>query len=94
MRYKQLTCEQRHQINTLLKMGYKQTEIAKVILRYKETTSRKLKRNNGLRGYRPKQAHENALNRRNIARERIQSLARDLVNEKIRLDWSPEQISG
>lgn len=94
MRYKQLTCEQRYQIYALLKMGHTQTEIAKAIHRHKGTISRELKRNTGLRGYRPKQAHESALNRRNHTQGRIQKETWELVNEKIRLDWSPEQISG
>ena len=88
MRYKQLTCEQRYQIYALLKMGQTQKEIAKVIQRNKGTISRELKRNTGKRGYRPKQAHENALNRRNHTRDRIQMETWELVNEKIRLDWS------
>ena len=94
MRYKQLTCEQRYQIYALLKMGHSKTEIAKVLHKHKGTISRELKRNTGLRGYRPKQAHENALNRRNDSRNRIRQESWELVNEKIRMDWSPEQISG
>ncbi len=94
MRYKQLTCEQSYQIYALLNMGHTQTEIAKVIHRHKGTISRELKRNTGLRGYRPKQAHEYALSRRDHTRVRIRSETWELVNDKIRLDWSPEQISG
>ena len=94
MRYKQLTCEQRYQIYALLKMGHSKTEIAKVLHKHKGTISRELKRNTGLRGYRPKQAHENALNRRNHSRNRIRQESWEPVNEKIRMDWSPEQISG
>lgn len=94
MSYKQLTHEQRYQIYALLKIGHTQTEIARVIQRHKATISRELKRNAGLRGYRPKQAHEYALTRRNHTQKRIQMETWELVDEKIGLDWSPEQISG
>ena len=59
--YTQLTQGQRYQIEALLKTGHNQTMIAKVLSVNKSTISRELKRNRGLRGYRPKQAHERAL---------------------------------
>ncbi len=54
--YTQLTQAQRYQIEALLKAGHQQTEIAEVLGVDKSTISRELKRNRGLRGYRPKQA--------------------------------------
>jgi IS30 family transposase len=92
--YKQLTQEQRYQIYALKKMGHNQIEIANVISMHKSTISRELQRNRGRRGYRPKQAHQLALNRRNKAKERIQPESWELIEAKLRLDWSPEQISG
>ncbi len=50
----QLTEEQRYQICSLLRMGHTQNEIAEVIGVHKPTVSRELRRNRGLRGYRPK----------------------------------------
>lgn len=94
MSYTQLTKEQRYQIYALLRMGHTQTELANIIVKHKATISRELKRNTGLRGYRPKQAHERALSRRNHTRERIPKDVWDWVDEKIKLEWSPEQISG
>jgi IS30 family transposase len=94
MAYTQLTQEQRYQIYALLKMGHTQTEIAKVIGKHKSTVSRELRRNKGLRGYRPKQAHSQALNRRNHGRRRIPEEWWELVEMQLRLDWSPEQVSG
>ena len=94
MSYKQLAQEQRDQIYALLKMGHKQTEIAAVIGMHKSTISRELGRNSGLRGYRPKQAHHKALSRRNHSRMRIWSETWELIEAKLRLDWSPEQVSG
>jgi IS30 family transposase len=92
--YTQLTQTQRYQIYALKKMGHQQTEIAKFIGVDKSTISREMKRNQGLRGYRPKQAHKLAMNRRKQGQRRIRSETWELVEAKIRLDWSPEQISG
>lgn len=62
--YIQLTEEQRYQIFAYKKAGYNQSEIARLIRVDKSTLSRELKRNHGLRGYRPKQAHQLAQQRR------------------------------
>ena len=68
--YKQLACVQRYQIYTMLKMGISQTDIANEIGVHRSTISRELNRNRGKRGYRPKQAHQMALSRRNKAHYR------------------------
>ena len=94
MSYTQLTQEQRYQIQALLKMGHQQTEIAKYLGVHKSTVSRELRRNKGLRGYRPKQAHQKAMSRRNHGRRRINPETWLLIETKICLEWSPEQISG
>ena len=54
--YTQLTEHQRYQIYALMKAGHTQTEIAALIGVHKSTISRELRRNRGLRGYRPRQA--------------------------------------
>jgi len=93
--YTQLTQGQRYQIEALLKTGHNQTMIATVLSVHKSTISRELKRNHGLRGYRPKQAQEKALARRaSKFRPRIPLTTRVLVEDRIKQDWSPEQISG
>jgi IS30 family transposase len=92
--YKQLAYEQRYQIYFMLKMGISQTEIAKDIGVHRTTISRELRRNRGGRGYRPIQANEIALSRRNKARYRIKPEIWDWIDQMIRMDWSPEQISG
>ena len=94
MSYTQLTQEQRYQIYALLKMKHSQTEIANVLGTHRSTISRELKRNQGKRGYRPNQAHQFALQRRKKARKRITTEIWTLVEEKLREDWSPEQITG
>lgn len=94
--YKQLTSEQRYQISALKKIGYGPTEIAKELEVHKSTISRELSRNMGERGYRPKQANEKAFERRTNAtpRKRISAETWEVVEEKLRQDWSPEQVSG
>jgi IS30 family transposase len=92
--YKQLAYEQRYQISFLLKMGIRQTDIAKVLGVHRSTVSRELRRNRGRRGYRPEQAHRVALSRRNKAKSYITPDTWDWIEQWIRKDLSPEQISG
>ncbi len=93
--YTQLTREQRYQIYALMKAGLSQTAIAKIIGVHKSTMSREIRRNRGLRGYRPKQAHHFAQVRRaQVARPRISCETWSQVERLLRSDWSPEQISG
>jgi len=94
MSYTQLTREQRYQIQALLKMGHSQTDIAGTLSVHRSTISRELQRNRGRRGYRPKQAHQFALQRRKKARKRITADIWALVEVRLRQDWSPEQITG
>ena len=91
--YTQLTQAQRYQISILLKIGQSQTEIAKMIGKHKSTISREVGRNQGQRGYRPKQAQQMSMNRRKKAKPRIQAATWALIERKLQEDWSPEQIS-
>jgi len=95
MAHTQLTSEQRYQIKALMQANQNPNRIAKIIGVDRSTVYRELKRNTGLRGYRPKQAHEKALARRQGKHKaRIASQTWKLVKEKLRLDWSPEQIAN
>jgi IS30 family transposase len=70
--YIQLTQEIRYQISAYKKAGYNQSEIARLIGVDKSTIPRELRRNHGLRGYRPQQAHQLAQNRKKSkVRQRI-----------------------
>ena len=60
----QLTQEEGYQIEAFLQAGHPQSGIATVLKRDKSTISREVRRNCGLRGYRPKQAQRLALVRR------------------------------
>jgi IS30 family transposase len=95
MSYKQLTQEERYQIYALNKAGHDQATIAGILDRNPGTISRELRRNRGLKGYRPQQAHNLALRRRyDKAQPRIGSQVWQLVEALIREEWSPEQIVG
>ncbi len=65
MSYTHLTENERYQIYSLKKAGLNQKEIAEHINRSAATVSRELRRNKGLRGYRPKQAHRNKIGKQN-----------------------------
>lgn len=94
-RYTQLTQEQRYQIHAFLKAGFTQKSIAGEIGTHPATISREIRRNRSQRGYRPIQAHQNAMNRRfNKSKPRIDASVWGLVEHLIKKDWSPEQISG
>ena len=93
--YPRLNEGQRNQIYALKKAGFTQRAIAEQIAVYKSTISRELKRNTGLRGYRPKQAHRLAKARRSgISRSRISAVTWTGIEKMLREDWSPEQING
>ena len=95
MSYTQLTQEQRYQISAMLKTEHSQIKIAAEIGVNKSTVSRELRRNRGKRGYRPKQAHRFAeQRRRKAAHNRISTKIWTQIDEKLRQDWSPEQVSG
>lgn len=91
--YTQLTQEQRYQIYVLMKANHTQTEIADLIGVHKSTVSRELHRNSGLKGYRPKQAHQRCLQRRTQKSvPRITLKTWRMVSHLIHQEWSPEQI--
>ena len=95
MNYKQLAREQRYQIYSLMKEGHNQTQIAANLGCHKSTISRELRRNRGLKGYRPYQADELAFDRQCEAyRSRIGWQTWQQVERLLRQEWSPEQIAG
>lgn len=94
MSYTQLPQEERYQMYLLKKAGKTQTEIAGLLGRAKATISRALRRNHGLKGYRPKQAHQLALGRRRAkTHPRISPENWRCVSALIRKAWSPEQVA-
>ncbi len=93
--YKQLTEEDRIEIYAMMQAGKKQKEISLSLGVNPGTISRELERNTGLKGYRPKQAHERALQRRTSARKAVKMTQKtiDYIESRLRQEHSPEQIS-
>ena len=95
MAHTQLTSEQRYQIKALKQANQTTTKIAEIVGVDRSTIYREIKRNTGLRGYRPKQAHEKALDRRQRkSKQRITKETWKRVEKKLQMDWSPEQIAN
>jgi len=94
--YTQLTQEQRYQIYAFMKAHFSKINIASEIGVHKSTVSREMKRNRGKKGYRPKQAHCMAVERRTKAHKFVKLTPPmiALINKCIRHDFSPEQVSG
>lgn len=79
----------------MLKIGYSQTAIAKVIGVHKSTISRELIRNRSSRAYRYKQANTFAEGRKKgKVRFRLDGSTWAYVEQLICKEWSPEQISA
>jgi IS30 family transposase len=96
MKYSHLTQELRYQIYAFSKANWKQKEIAQELGVHKSTISREMRRNRGLRGYRPQQAQIMSDERKRSARKwvKMTPYAKFVIAQKIRQEWSPEQISG
>lgn len=97
-KYYQLTQRQRFIIEDLVSLGKSFTEIARVAGVHRTTVSREIKRNSNKKGgYRALGAKEAARHRKfNIwdAPRKIDGVLEEVIIEKLRLGWSPEQISG
>jgi IS30 family transposase len=94
--YEQLTLEERCTIARLREAGQSIRKIAAALDREPSTISRELKRNSGRHvGYRPAYAQQQTRARRwsGSRLERDDEL-RDLVLERLKNGWSPEQVAG
>ena len=96
MSYKQLTEIERYQIEGYLKVGFSQKQISEELGKSPSTISRELCRNRGLRGYRPKQAHRLASQRKREARKAIKVTQEvtGWVETLIRQELSPAQVAA
>ena len=95
--YHHVTREQRSQISALKAIATPHNKIARVIGLSPSSVCRELKRNTGKRGYRYKQADNMASDRRSRISQIPKKMTPEMVNfieEKLELDWSPEQIAG
>jgi IS30 family transposase len=100
MTYQQLTLDERYRIQTLHQQRFTQGAIAREIKRHPSTVSRELRRNKGpwfADPYAAQRAAKIAAQRRidkGILSRKIQGDVKVLVEQKLRMSWSPEQISG
>lgn len=92
--YTHLTLEQIYQISADLKSNISISEIARRLGCHKSTISRELKRNTGLRGYRPKQAHAKAKERKANNTYHLSEFAWSYIKHLLSKYYSPEQITG
>ena len=94
MSYTQLTQDQRYQIYALKQVEQTNKRIAEILGVHASTVSREMKRNRGKKGYRPKQADQKAQERKHGAKRRIGNETWEYVEQKVKREWSPEQVSG
>ena len=94
MNYKQLTENERYQIYVMKKAGHSQKDISEILERSPSTISRELRRNQGLRGYRPAQAQRFSDYRRQEARKayKLTPEVMNWIRRLIRQELSPQQV--
>ncbi|MBZ5877443.1 IS30 family transposase [Chromohalobacter israelensis] len=96
MGYRQLTQIQRYQIHARYDVGKSQRQIGRELGLHSSTISRELRRNATASGYDPEQAQARSDHRRRTAwkwTKRLPSMIA-AVADRLREEWSPEQISG
>jgi transposase, IS30 family len=93
--YRHLTYTQRCQICALKERGDSSARIALSLGVHRSTISRELKRNQEEQGYQHEQAHLKAQRRkRRSPNQKMSNEMIAIIEERLRLKWSPEQISG
>ena len=94
MSYHQLTENERYQIYALKKAGHSQKEIATTLGRSPSTVSRELRRNSGLKGYRPRQAQRLSDRRRREAHKsiKVNDEVWGWIVELLQQELSPQQV--
>jgi IS30 family transposase len=96
-KYRQITSGERYAISALRHRGLSAREIAAELGRAHTTISRELRRNLSSQGrYTPAKANQKCRGRRTRSRRnaRIRPETWAIVEGYLRLDWSPEQVSG
>ncbi len=96
MSYKHLSLEERHYIEVSMKNGISLADIATALGRSQSTIFREVNRNTGLRGYRHKQAGNMAQERHETKPKatKLTDEIKQLIDDYLHQDWSPEQIVG
>ena len=94
MNYTHLSLGERYQIYALIGAEHSIKFIADALGRNPSTISREIRRNKSLRGYRAKHANNKACDRRS---NNVTTIVADIwawVTDKLKENWSPEQIAG
>jgi transposase, IS30 family len=100
MSWRHLTLEERYQIQVMLRNHATQAEISRALGRSPSTISRELSRNSSpgyAQPYLAQRATKKTMDRRaakGAASRKIQGHVEALVEQKLRLGWSPEQVCG
>jgi IS30 family transposase len=95
MAHSQLTLAQRYEIFAYLQAGISKSRIAMIINVHRSTVYREVKRNNVDGRYHPEEAHrKDRIRKRQSKPRKISDQAWKLVETLLKLDYSPEQISG
>lgn len=97
MIYHHVTEVERYQIAAYLTAGWTQKAIARKLARSPSTISRELRRNRGLRGYRPAQANRLYERRQDRCAANAPCISVGdwhRIEALLRQEWSPEQIAG
>lgn len=97
MSYTQITSDERYMISTYHLQGWSDPDIALKLRRHRSTIGREIKRNKCCDGaYRPSKADRRTRARRSESRKHwyFQDSQLQIVASLLRLDWSPEQVSG
>src|SRR2546426_2473611 len=98
MLYRQITAAERYTLGLLRQRGLNGAAIARVLGRHRSTISREIRRNRAHHDgtYRPQLAEWYACGRRSRSRrnQRFSPADWTQVQELLREDWSPEQVTG
>lgn len=95
MAYRRVMAEERELIYRWLGEGEAQHEIARRLGRSQGSISREIARNTGLKGYRPKQAHEKAqAQARRAGPRRFTDEVRADAEARLKEGWTPAIIGG
>jgi IS30 family transposase len=95
--YHHLTRDQRCQLHALNCSGKSTNNTAEILGVHRSTLYRELSHNKGRKGYVYQQAHKNALEGKKRSAGNRHKMTPELtvvIDGKLRLQWSPEQISG
>ena len=99
MSCKHITPEQRNELSVLLRAEVLQKDIAKILEKSESAISKEIKRNSIEGKYHARIAKEKTKERRVLANQRFRKIdnnswLRKYIIKKLKLYWSPEQISG